>query len=190
MMSVRLAAWSAWMVVVCMSVFGCGATDPEMRGNPGPQRVAELENGLRSKPSFEAARAEYSAAMDQMADKIAALVPGITWHVAENSWRGCGGEYVWTRAKQVYYYIVFDKAIPDDVWPRAVEVVKDGAARFGATAVTGFQDHPGNKDLAISGSGAQFHFGTKVQTIFAATSDCRMSETDTPTPTSTPTTHP
>jgi hypothetical protein len=90
----------------------------------------------------------------------------------------------------VYYYIVFDKAIPDDVWSRAVEVVKDGAARFGATTVTVFQDHPGNKDLAISGSGAQFHFGTKVQTIFAATSDCRMSETDTPTPTSTPTTHP
>jgi len=26
---------SMWMVVVCMSVFGCGATDPGTQGNPG-----------------------------------------------------------------------------------------------------------------------------------------------------------
>jgi hypothetical protein len=189
MMIVRVAAWSVWMVVVCMSVFGCGATDPETHGNPGPQRVAELENGLRSKPSFEVARTEYSAAMNQMAGKIAALVPGMTWHVKEDSWRGCGGDYVWTRAKQVYYYIVFDKAIPDDLWPRALQVVKDGAARFGATTVSVFVDQPGDKDLAISGpDGVEFEFGTAKQTIFSGKSDCRMRATDTPTPTST--THP
>lgn len=186
MMTRRVAAWSVWMVVVCMSVFGCGPTDPGMRGNPGPQRVAELENGLRSKPPFEAAQNEYSAAMNQMADKIAALVPGMTWQVKENSWNGCGGEYVWTRAVQVYYYIVFDKAIPDDVWPRAVQIVKDGAARFGATTVSTFMDQPGNKDLAISGpGGVEFEFGTAKRTIFSAKSDCRMRATDTAAPTAT-----
>jgi hypothetical protein len=100
-------------MVVCMSISGCGATDSEPHGNPGPSRVAELESGLRSKPSFEVAKTEYSAQMDRMAQEIAVLVPGINWHVKENSWRGCGGDYVWTRAQQVYYYIVFDQPMPD-----------------------------------------------------------------------------
>jgi hypothetical protein len=183
---VRVAAWSVWMVVMSMSVFGCGATDSGSTGNPGPQRIAELENGLRTKPSFEAARAQYVAAADQMATQIVALVPGMTWKVDENSWNGCGGDFVWTRAVQVYYRLVFDGAIPDNVWPKAVQIVKDGAARFGATTVSVFMDQPGNKDLAIAGSGAQFHFGTKAGTVFAATSDCRMRETDTPAPTPKP----
>jgi hypothetical protein len=183
---VRIAAWSLWMVVMSMTVFGCGATDSGSAGNPGPQRVAELENGLRSKPGFEAARAQYVAATDQMAAQIVALVPGMTWKVDENSWNGCGGDYVWTRAVQVYYRLVFDGAIPDNVWPKAVQIVKDGAAKFGATTVSVFMDQPGNKDLAIAGSGAQFHFGTKAGTVLAATSDCRMRETDTPAPTPKP----
>jgi Lipoprotein confined to pathogenic Mycobacterium len=186
MMTVRVAVWSMWMVVVFMSVFGCGATDPGTQGNPGPQRVTELENGLRAKPSLEEAKAEYSAAMNQMAGNIAALTSGMTWHVKEDSWRGCGGDYGWTRAKQVYYYIVFDKAIPDDLWPHAIEIVKNGAAHFGATTVNVFVDQPGNKDLTISGAGGvEFEFGTAKQTIFSGKSDCRMSEADTSTPTTT-----
>src|ERR1700729_2007184 len=182
MMTVRVAAWSMWMVL-CMSVFGCGATDPGTQGNPGPRRVAELENGLRSKLNFEAARAQYVAATDQMAIQIVALVPDMTWKVDENSWNGCGGDFVWTRAVQVYYRLVFDKAIPDNVWPKAVQIVKDGAARFGASTVSVFMDQPGNKDLAIAGSGAEYNFGTKPGAVLAAKPDCRIRETDPPPPT-------
>jgi hypothetical protein len=179
---VRVFVCSAWMVV-CMSVSGCGATDSGSQGNPGPSRVAELESGLRSKPSFEVAKNEYSAQMDRMAQEITDLVPGIKWHVKENSWRGCGGDYVWTRAQQVYYYIVFDQPIPDSLWPRALQIVKDGAARFGATAIGVLVDQPNNRDLTISGAdGVEFEFGTAKQTILSAKSDCRMRETDTPTP--------
>jgi Lipoprotein confined to pathogenic Mycobacterium len=188
-MMIRLAGGILGMVVACMSVFGCGAPDPGTHGDPGRQRVAELENGLRSKPPFEAAQTEYATAMNQMATQIAALVPGMAWHVADNSWNHCGGVYVWTRAVRVYYYIVFDRAVPDDAWPRALQIVEEGAARFGAKSVNVLVDRPGNKDLVIySSDGVQFEFGTKVQTIFSATSDCRMRSTDTPT--STPTSHP
>jgi hypothetical protein len=161
-------------LVLCISVFSCAARDSSVHSNPGSQRVADLENGLRLKPSFESARAEYVAAMNQMADKIAALVPGMTWTVEDNSWGPCGGDYTWTRAVRFFYRVVFDHAVPDDVWPTAVQVVKDGTARFGATTVSVFVDQPGNKDMGVSGSGAQFHFGTAVHTVFSATSDCRM----------------
>ena len=131
MMIVRVAAWIVWMVVMSMSVFGCGATDSGSQGNPGPQRVAELENGLRSKPSSRLARAQYVAATDQMATQIVALVPGMNWKVDENSWNGCGGDFVWTRAVQVYYRLVFDGAIPDNVWPKAVRIVKTAPRNSG-----------------------------------------------------------
>jgi len=97
-MTIRLVAGILWLMVVCVSVFGCGTTDPGAHGNPGPLRVEELENGLRFEPSFEVARAEYSAAMDQMAGKIAAVVPGMSWHVEESSWNGCSGAVLTARS--------------------------------------------------------------------------------------------
>lgn len=179
-MTIRAVPGTLGMVVY-LSVFGCGATEPGERGNPGPHRVAELEGGLRSKSSVEAVRADYVAAIDRMADQIAALLPGAAWKVDEDSWGGCSGEYAWTRAVQLYYRIVLDRAIPDDVWARALQVVKGAAARFGATNVDVFVDQPGNKDLAVWGSGAQFRFGSAVQTVLTAVSDCRMQESDTAT---------
>jgi hypothetical protein len=170
---IRLVVGVLGLVVTCVSP-GCGAGDSGAHSNPGPQRVADLEKGLRSKPSFEAARAEYAAAMNRMADKIAALVPGMKWTVDEDSWGPCGGDYTWTRAVRVFYRIVFDHVVPTDVWPQAVQIVKDGTRRFGATTVSVFVDQPGNKDISIYGSGAQFHFGTAVHTVFSVTSDCRM----------------
>jgi hypothetical protein len=184
--AVWIVGFVAIIVVAVVAAVLLGLRDSSPQGNPGPERVAQLENGLRPKPPFEVARSEYTGVMNQMAGQIAALVPGMTWHADENSWRGCGGDYVWTRAVQVFYRIVFDRAIPDGVWPQAIQVVKDGAARFGATTVDVFVDQPDSKDLAISNpDGAQFHFGTKVQTILSAKSDCRMRAADTPTPTST-----
>ncbi|EUA32723.1 putative conserved lipoprotein LppV [Mycobacterium xenopi 4042] len=57
------------------------------------EQTAQRENQIRSKPSLEAARAQYEGAMRQMADSIIALVPGLTWNFEENSWNGCGSEY-------------------------------------------------------------------------------------------------
>ena len=160
---------------------GCGTPDPGKQGNPGPKRVAELENQLRAKPSFEAAHDEYASAMKQMADQIVALVPGMTWRVQEDTWGGCSGELVWTRGVHVYYFVVFDRPTPDDVWPRAVDIVKAGAARLGATNVQTSVDKPGSKDLGLTGpDGVAFEFGTAAQTVFSGTSDCRMRATDKP----------
>jgi hypothetical protein len=83
---------------------------------------------------------------------------------------------------------VFDHPIPDDLWPTAVQIVKDGAARFGATTVSVAMDQPGNKDLTISGSGAEFELVSNLQAALAARSDCLMPETQLPTPM--PTAHP
>jgi len=77
--------------------------------------------------------------MNQMAGNIAALTSGMTWHVKEGQlarlWRliTCG-----PAPSRCTTTSCFDKAIPDDLWPHAIEIVKNGAAHFGATTVNVF----------------------------------------------------
>ncbi|KZS61455.1 LppA family lipoprotein [Mycobacterium ostraviense] len=178
----------AWLfAMVCVVVLGCGrsghGTGSGEEGPLSPERVAELENPLRAKPSLEAAKEEYRAAVIQMASAITALVPGLTWSMDEESWNHCDGEYVWTHAKMAYFMVGFSGPIPDDKWAQAVQIVKDGAKQFGANNFGVMKDKPGDHDVYISGvGGVEFKLGTQVASSLTAQSDCRISETDTPKP--------
>ncbi|BBU21633.1 LppA family lipoprotein [Mycobacterium xenopi] len=178
--------WSTlWFAFAfCLLATACG-TNPDGVRNPSmsTEQTAQRENQIRSKPSLEAARAQYEGAMRQMADSIIALVPGLTWNFEENSWNGCGSEYPHIRAKQVYQLIVFSGPIPDAKWPQALQIVKDGVAPFGATQFGVFHDQTGFHDIYLAGpDGIEFRFGTQKASTLSAKSDCRISETDTPSP--------
>lgn len=140
---------------------------------------------LQAKPSFEAAQQEYRNALRDMAAQIATLVTGLEWQIKEDSWRGCGGPLAGTPGLQAYVYIVFSGPVPDDKWPAALQIVKDGAARLGAADITTLSDQPGDHDVMLGGAdGLEVEFGTKVNTILSAKSDCRLREGDLPAPTS------
>ena len=51
-----------------------------------PDQVAALENELRAKGSSEDALVRYETALQQMADDVTALVPGLTWHWNRERW--------------------------------------------------------------------------------------------------------
>jgi hypothetical protein len=139
---------------------------------------AQLEQKLQAKPSLEAAQTEYQAAVQNMAAGIAALTPGTTWTVEQNTWVGCGGEYATTKGKQAYLMAVFSGPIPDAVWPQALQIVKDGAAQKGATDFGTFKDSPGDHDIYIAGpDGVEFRLGTQKASTLTAKSDCRLSQT-------------
>ncbi|GJP28636.1 hypothetical protein NJB18091_13840 [Mycobacterium marinum] len=182
------------LALVCVLVLGCGSSGSgglgrggEQEGPLSPEKVAELENPLRAKPSLEAAKDQYRAAVTRMADAIAALVPGLTWSMDVDSWNHCGGEYVWTNAKMAYFMVGFSGPIPDDRWPQAVRIVKDGGQQFGATTFGVMKDKPGDHDVYLAGhGGVEFKLGTQVASSLTAQSDCRISETDTPSPPPTP----
>lgn len=166
--------------------------DNETRSEEGPlspEKVAALEDGLRSKPPLEAAQAQYRTAVSQMADAIAGLVPGLTWRLDTDSWNDCGGEYVWTRAKEAYLMVVFSGPIPDDKWPQAVQIVKDDVKQFGATNFGVMKNKPNDHDVYFSGhGGVDFKLSTQKAAVLTAQSDCRMSQADAPA--SSPTRHP
>lgn len=139
--------------------------------------VEDLEAALRQKPSFEAAQAEYRAAVETMATRIAELTPGTSWAFSEQTpWLACGGDYIDTDAKRAYFSADFQQSIPDAVWPQAMQIVTDGAATFGATTLSTFKDEPGHHDIAIAGDdGVEFKLGTKKKASLTAQSDCRLS---------------
>jgi hypothetical protein len=135
------------------------------------------EAELHARPPFEAAAQQYLAAVTEMADRIVALMPGLTWELRENSWRGCGGEFVDTHGVQAYVYAVFSGPTPEPVWPQALQVVTDAAARLGATDMRPVADKPGNRDVVFgSADGVEIEFGTAAGTILSAKSDCRLRQ--------------
>ncbi|BBX74243.1 hypothetical protein MSHI_21490 [Mycobacterium shinjukuense] len=182
----------AWLLaLLCVVVLGCGrgghGSGSAEEGPLSPEKVAELENALRSKPPLEAAKDQYRAAVIQMANAITALVPGLTWSMDMDTWTGCGGEYEWTRAKAAYFMVGFSGPIPDDKWPQAVQIVKDGVEQFGATSFGVMKNKPGDHDVYFAGhGGVEFKLGTQVASSLTAQSDCRISQTDTPKPSPTP----
>ncbi len=179
--------WSVvWLIaVICAVSVGCGdRNENDGSKRVSPERVAELENQLRAKPPFEAAQDEYRSAMKQMADQIAALVPGTTWNFVQDTWTSCGGEYVWTDAKEAYFLIGFSGPIPDEKWDQAVQIVKDGTRRFGATNLSVAKNNSGDHDVDLSGNeGVDFKLSSQKAAAFTGRSDCRISQTDSPTPT-------
>ncbi|HZU48266.1 MAG TPA: LppA family lipoprotein [Mycobacterium sp.] len=180
--------WSmAWSLVLVWGIaLGCGHQDNK-EGPLSPDKVSALENGLRSKPPLEAAKEQYRAAVSQMADAIAALVPGLSWRVDTDSWNHCGGDYVWTDAKMAYLMVVFSGPIPDDKWTQAVQIVRDDAKQFGATNYGVMKNQANDHDVYVAGQdGVEFKLSSQKTAVLTAQSDCRISQTDTPTPSETP----
>jgi len=181
-MTLRKIAVGLVFSVVCVAgVAGCGESTSSGGESTSVSKTdsAQLEQELQSKPSLEAAQAEYQAAVQNMATSIAALTPGTTFNIEQNTWVGCGGKYADTDAKQAYVMAVFSGPISDAVWPQALQIVKDGAAQVGASKFGTFKDNPGDHDVYIAGpDGIEFRLGTQKASTLTAKSDCRLSESD------------
>lgn len=135
---------------------------------------------LRERPSFEAAQQQYLAAVTDTANQVAALVPGLTWQIKENSWGGCVGEFANTDGVQAYVYAVFSGPTPEPLWPKALQIVKHAAAQLGATDLQPFKDQPANHDVIFtSPDGVEVTFGTAKATVLSAKSECRLRQKDT-----------
>jgi hypothetical protein len=166
-------------VGLCIAALaGCQSRSAGEEPTVSPTSSVEDPNGaLRERPSFEDAQRQYLAAVTVTANRVAALAPGMTWDLRENSWRGCGGAFVDTDGVQAYVYAVFNLPLPEPLWPQALQIVKDEAAKLGAANVQTVVDQPGNHDVMLtSGSGVEIEFGTAKATILSAKSDCRLRQ--------------
>ena len=174
----------AIIVAIAAAVFffwPADAPSPEHEPSAKPDQVAAMENELRAKGSAEDALARYGAALQQMADDVTALVPGLTWFWNQrNTSVTCPGPLADTRGVQVLpRHIVFEGPIPDGVWPQALARVRERAAALGVSKEFVYADTPGHHDVAISGeNSAEIRFGTRVAAVLSASSDCYLKAAD------------
>lgn len=146
-----------------------------------PSNTPSLEDQLRSKGSAEDALTRYESALQATADDLTKLVPGLTWHWNRDvKHLSCGGEFAATRGIQIVTRnLVASGPIPDDAWPPAVQVVRNHAARLGATQEHVYADTPGHHDIAIfDGNGTELQLGTRGQAVLTAISDCYLRRAD------------
>ncbi len=174
----------AIIVVIAAAVFFfwlADAVSPKQEPEMKPDQVATMENELRAKGSAEDALQRYGAALQQMADDVTALVPGLKWYWnRDNTSVTCPGPLADTRGVQILLrHIVFEGPIADDVWPQALARVRERAAALGANQVFVYADRPGHHDVAISGdNGAEIRFGTRAAAVLSAHSDCYLKAAD------------
>ena len=177
-------------VALCVAtVTGCGSRstakeDPVTTSNsPTPSAAKDPEAVLRERPSFEAAQQQYTAAVTDAANQIVALVPGLTWTIEENSWRGCGGDFLHTKGVQAYILATFSGPTPDPMWQRALGMVKAAATQLGAASAQTMVDRPANHEVVFSKpDGVEVTFGTAKATVLSAKSECRLRQKDTSIP--------
>lgn len=90
-----LLSWTASSVISCTSPANTEGAAPNMTSADPTQLV----NQLQAKPSLEAVQGEYRGLVEQIANHIVALIPGMTWKTEQDTWDGCGGVYAGTNAK-------------------------------------------------------------------------------------------
>lgn len=192
-MTRRTIAAALSAVVCALTSIGCSSTPPEQENDvsssspPASPAPSDPDTRLRERPSFEAAQRQYTAVVTDTANQIAALVPGLTWQIEENSWGGCTGEFADTEGVDAYIRAVFSGPTPDPLWPRAVGIVKDAAAELGATSTQPMVDHPADHEVIFSNpDGVQVTFGTAKATVLSAKSECRLRERGSTKPSATP----
>jgi len=167
-----------------VTLSGCSSTPAKedaksSSSSPASSAPADPDSRLRERPSFEAAQQQYTAVVTDTANQIAALVPGLTWQIEENSWGGCTGEFAHTGGVDAYILAVFSGPTPDSAWPKAVQIVKDAAVQLGATNAQPMVDHPANHEVIFSNpDGVQVTFGTAKATVLSAKSECRLRQAE------------
>jgi len=190
----RWSAGAAALLAAVVAMSGCGSGDSG-KGPMSAERLQEEIAKLAPKGSSEEGYAAAEAAIAEMADQIAALVPGLTWKWHDDGlhWLSClqnmDSEAIWSGDSVLAVTrntrsALFSGPIPEDVWPAAVKIVEDKARGFGITQWAGNTDVAQNHDIVIHDNDYNpdpnnqwtnsFEIGTRVVARLAGSVGCRL----------------
>jgi hypothetical protein len=180
----RIAALATVGVVV--GVLG-GCT---MHENPSPsehlsdQQKIQLIDSMRAKGSFEAARERLTATAQVIAQRISAAVGGQTWKFNDDSYgrdayrNGSLCDKLTAdiarrpRAKPVD----FGSAFTADGFTTAVGIVREEAAKYGATTESSLFNESSKRDYDVQGNGYEFKLSQIDFSSLLITGDCFLMQ--------------
>jgi hypothetical protein len=188
----RHAAWLvtglAVALVAVLAVCGVGVYRflEGLKGmDDAPQHMAKsdvpaFEQRYQDKGTVQQAAKDLEAVIAKTADKITALVPGLTWKWQDEQGNiGCPQDPASdTRVTRFWVrFAVFSGPIPEDVWPKAVAIVRSEAEFLGMTARFKYQDAAKQHDLVFSSQdGGEIRIGTAKIASITGKTPCRLME--------------
>lgn len=143
---------------------------------------AEAE--LAARPTSEQIVGRYSEMQQRIRDTLDTELGPFNWYLAGAGTEStCGGEFSALGGRNIFMDPwASDASISDDQWPRARQIFADIAAGYGFTPAGVQIDEPGRHstngvDTAL---GAQYSFGTNLNTSMQITTGCHLPAAATP----------
>ncbi|TFV54898.1 hypothetical protein E4P42_24570 [Mycobacterium sp. PS03-16] len=171
----------------------CGALTPPTGGctmsdhpNESPTVAGEdkvaLIDGLRDKGSFEEERRRLNDTATVIAERIVAAVPGQTWRVTDDpnvltlnrNGQSCDDLTADIARRPSSDSVAFGRTFTADEFTTAVGIVREEAARLGATEESSLFDETAKRDFDVRGNGYEVNLGQITAARLNITGGCRL----------------
>ncbi|EIE99182.1 LppA family lipoprotein [Saccharomonospora glauca] len=140
-----------------------------------------LFDELLGRPDIETVQRDYLALLDLIRDRLVSdfgIAPFVLDAAEPVTGSACPGEFSTVREAEVRHIAASRSPgnLPDEAWPRAVELVTELAAEKGFTDPRTVVDRPGDHEVALYDQyGAELIFGTAKNTIISLSTGCHLT---------------
>ncbi|WP_161976562.1 LppA family lipoprotein [Mycolicibacterium sp. CH28] len=142
-----------------------------------PTHANQAAAALTSLPTLEDTKAQLTAIIEQVGQRISAIAPGVvfTWR-REESRGGCTPPYEQSDGNEILLAsYVSDVPIPEQDWKKAYNIASQSARTIGATTLTVFQDAPNFHDVQFaSDTGTVLRLGSQKAALLTGSTGCRL----------------
>lgn len=188
----RIISGAAALALTVFSVGGCAEYEKLRKGvdelsHPdsraptlSDEQKIKLIDGMRAKGSFEAARDRLTSTAQAIAEQISTAVPGQTWKFADDpneqdayqNGSLCDKLEPDVARRPRARTVEFGSAFTTDGFTTAISIVRQEAAKYGATQQSSLFNQPTKRDYDVQGDGNEFNLGQiKIATLLI-TGDC------------------
>ncbi len=130
------------------------------------EQKIQLIDSMRNKGSYEAARERLTATARIIADRVSAAIPGQTWKFTEDPLTGD------IARRPIADAVIFGTAFSAEDFKVVTNIVREEAAKYGATTESSLFNESAKRDYDVQGNGYEFRL---LQIKFATlniTGDC------------------
>lgn len=190
--TLRIFSGAAALALTIFGVGGCAEYEKLRKGvdevshpDSGPptlseQQKIELIDGMRAKGSFEAARDRLTSTAQAIAEQISTAVPGQTWKFADDANEQdayqngslCDKLEPDVARRPRAKTVEFGTTFTTDGFTTAVTIVRQQAAKYGATQQSSLFNEPAKRDYDVQGDGYEFNLGQIKFATLLITGDC------------------
>ncbi|STZ74216.1 lipoprotein LppA [Mycolicibacterium fortuitum] len=175
----------AVLMATATLIGGCSVTENphESKTVEGDEAIALIDS-MRAKGSYEAARQRLTDTARTIAQRIVDAVPSQTWQFSTNpDVREVKGDGLpcekltgSVALKPLADLVEFGRLFSGDEFRMAADIVREEAAKFGATGESSLFNDDSRRDIDIRGAGYEFNLRQSKGAILNITGDCFLKQ--------------